>query len=193
MKRREPLSCRAQMSRLIAVGMLGLPVVAAADTRRMAAQVDTQLNARMLDAFAAEDPNNAGRFVAAISIGGHILAISAVHPAPAFVRREITAGNFRRAYSVLITSAKREGRLFVLDLGTPGLTPSLDTSGSFDITRRNSARETMFDGDWGAQKLSEAEYHRRFAIDEGEYLEVLRLLSTALNGPAKSARVGLRE
>lgn len=136
---------------------------------------------RRPDAFAVEDPNHAGRFVAAIYVGGHILAISALHPAPAFVRREITAGNYRQVYSVLSTSANREGRLFVEDVGESGLTPRRDPSGSFDLTWRDSASETMFDGDWRAQKLSEAEYHRRFAIDEREYLEMLRLLA----GPLK--------
>ena len=151
-----------------------------ADTRTMAAQVAAEFEAQVLNAFAAEHPNDPGRFVSALYVGGHILAISAVHSTPAFVRREIAGKHFRYVYSILSTSANRQGRLFVEDLGEPGLRLTRDATGSCDITWRDSTRQTIFDGNWRSQELSEAEYHQRFASDESEYAEMLRVLAAVL-------------
>lgn len=169
------------VSTLIVVALLAWPSIIGADTRTMSAQVAAHFNKEKLDAFAVEHPDDSGRFVAALVIGGHILAISAVHPAPALVRQEIAAANHRNVYSILSTSANTGGRLFVEDFGTPGLSVTRDSSGSVDITWRDSADEVIFDGNWRAQELSEAEYHRRFASDEEEYGEMLSLLQTALS------------
>lgn len=165
---------------ILATVMVLWPVIATADTQTIAADIAAQLDAHMLDAFAAEDPNVAGRFVATIFVGGHILAISAVHSAPAFVRQEIAAGHYREVYSILSTSAHQEGRLFVEDFGAPGLRLGRDTQASVDITWRDSTSEVIFDGNWRAQKLSETDYRERFAADEQEYAGMLRVLATEL-------------
>jgi hypothetical protein len=176
-----PFALQTCVLPLIVVLTLAWQSIVSADTRTMSAQVAAQFNEGKLEAFAVEDPKDAGRFVAAIFIGGHVLAISAVHPAPVLVRQELAAANHRNVYSILSTSGNRGGRLFVEDFGTPGLSASRDSSGSCDITWRDSAHEVVFDGDWRAQELSEAEYHRRFATDEAEYEEMLRLLNAALS------------
>jgi hypothetical protein len=156
------------------------PILVDADTRSIAAQVATQLDAQALDAFAAEDAQHSDRFVAAIYVGGNIFAISAVHPAAAFVRQEIASGNYRQVYSVLSTSAQKDGRMFVEDYGALGLRPTREPNEPFDITRRDAMRQTVFDGNWHAQKLSEAEYQQRFAADEREYDRMLQVLAAAL-------------
>ena len=180
MRKMEPPPLRTRGSCLVVLAMFVAHAVLWADTQTIATQLAAQLEAHTLDALAAESPNDAGRFVAAIYRGGHILAISAVHPAPAFVRREIAAGNHRHVYSILSTSANLEGRLFVEDFGELGLRLKRGSTGPVDATRRDSARPTMFNGDWRAQELSEAEYHQRFAIDEVEYAEMLHVLAAAL-------------
>jgi hypothetical protein len=161
--------------------MLGWQSIGGADTLTMATQVAAQFNEGKLNALAVEVPNDAGRFVAAIIVGRHILAISAVHPEPARVRQAIAAANHWSAYSILSTSGNEGGRLFIEDFGEPGLTVSRDPSGACDVTWRDSAHEVTFDGDWLGQELSEAEYHRRFASDEAEYAEMLRLLHATLS------------
>ena len=172
---------RYMSSSLAAVAIVGWQSIVSADTRTLAAQVAAQFNDGQLNAYAVEDPNDDGRFVAAIVVDGHVLAVSAVHPRPAVVRQRIAAARPRAVYFILSTSADTRGRLFVGDLGTPGLTLSRDASGSCDITWRESTHEVMFDGNWRAQDLSEAEYHRRFASDEEEYGAMLRLLNAALS------------
>jgi hypothetical protein len=39
---------------------------------------------------------------------------------------------------------------------------------------------TIFDGNWRAQELREAEYRKRFVTDEQEYTQVLHVLAAAL-------------
>jgi hypothetical protein len=180
MKKVEPLPFRTHLACVVGVVMLVSPLLAEPHTQAIATQVAAQLDAQMLDAFAAEDPNDAGRFIAAIYVGEHILAISAVHPAPASVRQDIAAGNYRQVYSVLSTSANKEGRLFVTDFGAPGLRPTRKPNESFDITWRDSTHQTTFDGNWRTQNLSEAEYRDRFAADERQYAQMLQVLDVAL-------------
>ena len=180
MRKVEPLARRARLSWCAMVVILVSPVVVGADTNAMATQVAAQLDAQTLGAFAAEDPKDAGRFVAAIYVGGHLLAISAVHPAPGYIRPEIAAGNYRQVYSVLSTSANKEGRLFVTDFGAPGLSMTRKPDEPFDITWRDSTRRTTFDGNWREQHMSEAEYRERFAADERQYDEMLQVLASAL-------------
>ena len=180
MRKAEPVALRACVSPWVVVTMLGWQSSVSADTRTIAAEVAAQFNDRKLNALAVEDPNDDGRFVAAIFVDGHVLAVSAVHPEPALLRQKIAGGRHRTVYSLLSTSGNRRGRLFVGDFGTPGLTAKRDSSGSCDITWRDAAHEVMFDGHWRAQELSEAEYHRRFATDDEEYEAMLRLLIAAL-------------
>ena len=184
MKKVEPLAFRAHVSWFVISAMLVSPVVVGADTQTIATQVAAQLDAQKLDAFAAEDPTEAGRFVAAIYVGEHILAISAVHPTPAWVRQDITAGNYRQVYSVLSTSANTEGRLFVTDFGAPGLRATRKPNEAFDMTWRDSTRQATFDGNWRAQNFSEVEYRERFAADERQYTEMLQVLARALQDRA---------
>jgi hypothetical protein len=71
----------------------------------------------------------------------------------------------------------------VFDLAEPGLTMMRRGANAFDITWRNSVTRTLYDGDWQAQALSEAEYRERFRKDEEEYANLLRiLLATELGG-----------
>jgi hypothetical protein len=180
MRKVQPLSRQIHVVASMVITMLASHSLAGADTRTVAAQVAAEFDAQALNAFAAEHPNDPGRFVSALYVGGHILAISAVHSTPAFIRREIAGRNYRYVYSILSTSANRQGRLFVEDFGEPGLHLTRDATGSCDITWRDSTRQTVFDGNWRSQELSEAEYHQRFASDESEYAEMLRVLATVL-------------
>ena len=181
MRKAEPAPLWTCVSPWVVVAMLGWPSSVSADSRTIAAHVAAQFIDRKLNAFAVQDPNDDDRFIAAIVVDGHVLAVSAVHPKPALVRQKIAAARHRTVYALLITSGNKRGRLFVGDFGTPGLTARRDSSGSCDMTWRDAADEVMFDGRWRAQELSEAEYRRRFATDEEEYEAMLRLLHAALS------------
>jgi hypothetical protein len=173
---------------LTAAAAAGWAVAAAAelDSVAAAAQLTSILDSRKADAFAAEHPEMPGRFVAALYYpGAQILAISAVAPVPELVRQRIGEGDHRQVYIDLSTSAEQPGRLFVEDLGPPGLRQMRDDNQRFDITWRDGTRRTTYDGNWKAQQLSDAEYRTRFAVDDAEYADMLQVLVAAVQMPAK--------
>lgn len=172
---------------LVAVLTSSATMAAAQDTTTAATQVAAALNAGHLNAFAAEDPNNPGRFVAALYVGGHILAMAGTYPDPSFLRQRIAAGDHKQAYIDLSSARNRQGRLFVEDYGAPGLRSTRGANEPFDITSHDGSRRTLYNGDWRAQKLSEAEYHQRFAADDREYRNMLSVLVAALKASASAS------
>ena len=172
---------------LVAVLTSSATMAAAQDTTTAATQVAAALNAGHLNAFAAEDPNNPGRFVAALYVGGHILAMAGTYPDPSFLRQRIAAGDHKQAYIDLSSARNRQGRLFVEDYGAPGLRSTRGANEPFDITSHDGSRRTLYNGDWRAQKLSEAEYHQRFAADDREYRNMLFVLVAALKASASAS------
>jgi hypothetical protein len=158
---------------------------AAVDSAGMATQLTTLLDARGATAFAAEHPGMPGRFVATLYFpASQMLTISAVYPAPDLLRQRIRDGAHRQVYVDLSTSAEQAGRLFVEDLGAPGLRQEREENRPFDITLRDRTHRTLYDGDWKAQQLSADEYRSRFAADAAEYTEMLRVLLEAAQMPA---------
>jgi hypothetical protein len=150
------------------------------DSVAVASQLTTVLSERKAAAFAAEHPGVPGRFVAALYFpGAQIMTISAVYPAPEILRQRIVAGDYRQVYVDLSTAANQQGRLFVQDLGPPGLRQTREGDQAFDITWRDGTRRTMYDGKWKAQQLSEDEYQKRFAVDDAEYAQMLQVLVDA--------------
>jgi hypothetical protein len=166
--------------------VLGPNVVAGAnepDSGRHAVELAKLLEQRKLDAFAAEDPAAPGRFAAVLYFPGvQTLMVAGNYPAPELLRQRIDAGQYREVYTDLSTAAARDGRLFVEDFGVPGLRATRDGNMPFDITWRNTTSSIKYDGNWGAQKLSEQQYQERFERDNAEYTHVLQALTNALAG-----------
>jgi hypothetical protein len=176
-------SCAFLLALSVAPGIMG--GAAAVDSAGMAKQLTTILDAQEATAFAAEHPGMPGRFVATLYYpGSQILTISAVYSAPDLLRRQIRDGAHRQVYVDLSTSAEQAGRLFVEDLGAPGLRQEREENGPFDITLRDRTQRTLYDGNWKAQQLSADEYRKRFAADDAEYTEMLRVLLAAARTPA---------
>ena len=163
----------------------------AGESNAAAAELVALLQERSMDAVATADPDRPGRFAAALYLPGpQLLAISAAHPDPARIQRAIAAGNYRQVYSDLHTHGTQVDRRFVQDLQADGLRPSVDADQPFDIVRSNGVTETIYDGDWKRQKLTEQAYQDRFAESDREYAELLRLLIGAVrNSPQMSAAV----
>jgi hypothetical protein len=163
-----------------------VPAAAELDSVAAAARLTSILDGRKADAFAAEHPEMPGRFVAALYYpGAQILAISAVFAVPELIRQRIGEGNHRQVYIDLSTSAEQQGRLFVEDLGPPGLRQMRDDDQRFDVTWRDGTRRTTYDGNWKAQQLTAAEYRTRFTADDAEYADMLQVLAAAAQMPAK--------
>ena len=153
--------------------------VGAAEESASSAKADALtklLDQQGLDAIAAADPDQPGRFVAALYYpGAQLLAVSAVYPAPQLLQQQIAERKYRDAYISLQVPATQNGRFFVMDLNADGLRDARG-DGVFDITYENGANQVSFDGDWKRQKLSRAEYVERFRKDDARYTRILTAL-----------------
>ena len=73
----------------------------------------------------------------------------------------------------------REGQLFVHDMGANGF-PPMNASGETNIIYEEGTKQTLLNGDWQGQKISEADYKKRFESAEERYARILAALVAEL-------------
>jgi hypothetical protein len=184
------------MTRLLASASLLTMAVAgvsaapqSTDSATAAATLTGLLTARNLDAIAAADPAAADRFIAALYIpGDQLLVVAGSHSTPAFLRRRLEQTQYRDLYVDLQATPTPNGKLFVMDSSADGLRASRERDRSFDIVYRDGTRQTLLNGDWEGQKLTETEYRQRFATVEREYTHMLSTLAALRQPPAEITR-----
>lgn len=160
---------------------LGLQESSLRTSQQQAAELVRLMSERKLSAFVAADPGEEGRFVAAMHIpGSQLLVIRTRYAAPSLLHERILAGDFTQIYTDLHSAGERDGRLFLMDAGADGLTVGSQDHQGVDVSWRDARDQTMFNGDWKAQKLTESEYRKRFAEQERAYADMLGVLITAL-------------
>lgn len=159
---------------------------ALAQTTKSAAPAEQLMKAleqHNLTYVAAKDPDEAGRFVAAMRLGSdQLFVISASYEQPVLVNERLLNRDFQWVYQELNSASKRDGRLFVQDLGLPGLQPTRVKHQAFDVVFESVVRRTVFDGDWKAQQLSRETYDTTFARVDAGYAHALDALVTSLDG-----------
>ena len=150
----------------------GAPSPASGD---LAKQLVTALSSSGLDAIAARDPEAPGRVVAALAFpGSQLLVVAAPYRDGATVDAWLANRMYRDVYSALQQPSITTGKVFFQDLGCDGLRPGGD--GSIDIMYEDGKTQTIFDGNWKKQKLSEAEYQKRVKSAEERYARMLTAL-----------------
>jgi hypothetical protein len=154
-----PAAARAQAPKSLAAG------------KDLAAALD----AKKLDAIAAKIPGESDRYVAALYFPGlQLLVISGKYPAPTLMDPRVAQKQYRDVYLELSGTVPKESKIFVLDMGAPGLNAK-KADGFFD-TWTQADKQVVFDGSWDAQKISEADYTKRFAAADEEYTKILAAL-----------------
>ena len=147
-----------------------------------AAQLMKGLAQHNLTYLAAKDPTEAGRYVAAMRLGDdQLFVISAAYTQPVLINERLLNKDYQWVYQELNSASKRDGRLFVQDLGTPGLQPTRAKHQPFDVVFESVVNRTAFDGDWKAQQLSRDVYESTFARVDAGYTHALDTLVTSLN------------
>ena len=147
----------------------------------LAKQLVTTLSAAGLDAIAARDPEAPDRVVAALAFpGSQLLVVAAPYTDGAAIDAWLANHMYRDVYSALQQPSITTGKVFFQDLGCDGLQPG--TGGTVDIMYENGTTQTIFDGNWKKQKLSETAYHQRFREADARYA---RLLSALLGAARK--------
>jgi hypothetical protein len=147
-------------------------------------QLMTTMTEKGLDAIAARDPAAPDRFVAALAFpGSQLLVVSAPYPTPALLDAYLSQRQYRDVYSALQQSSIKDGKVFVQDLGCDGLRPGTD--GSVDIIYEHVTAQTIFDGNWKKQRVSESEYQARFRDADAAYSHMLTALVSAAQSSAQ--------
>ena len=146
-----------------------------------AATLKAQLDQRGLQAIAAPDPEEPGRYVAALYIPGvQLLVVSAPYALAKEIDKKIAAAQYMDVYVDIQAVRDRTGHFFVEDLQADGMRPASDQDLAFDTTTLNGATPVVFNGKWGPQQLTQEEYDARFKKDDERYARMLAVLSTAL-------------
>jgi hypothetical protein len=184
--------------RLMGLGVLavlfGMTTLATAQTSRSATAAErlaSALKQRNLQHLAAADPSEAGRYVAAMRIGdSQLFLVTARYAQPILLNERLHRSDYEGAYLELNSASHRDGRLFVQDLGSPGLHAARQEGGAFDIVYESATTRTVLDGDWKAQKLSKDEYHSAFDRVDTQYARALDALLAALGEGTSGGGLG---
>jgi hypothetical protein len=146
----------------------------------LAKQLASALAAAKLDSVAAKDPTRPDVYVGALYIPGlQLLTIGAQYSAPALLDQRLAKGEFREVYIELNSAGAPASKVFVEDLGGDGLKVKPERDNPFD-SYESAGKRTMFDEEWGKQKMSEQEYLKIFAAADQRYAEMLTALLAQL-------------
>jgi len=146
-----------------------------------AATVKALLDQFNLDTIAARDPDEPGRYIAAMYIkDSQLLVVSAPYKVPAALDRLIAAGNYMEAYLNLQAVADHRGHYFIVDSLADGLKRIPEVDQPFDSTTIDGNVSVTFDGKWSGQKLTEAGYNQVFEKDDVRYARMLTVLASEL-------------
>jgi hypothetical protein len=167
---------------LLSIGAAGLR--AAGDdplSAPAAATLKAQLEKLGLQAIAARDPEQPGRYIAALYIPDvQLLVVSAPYALTKEIDKKIAAGQYMDVYVEIQGVRDRTGHFFVEDMKADGMRPAPDQDVAFDTTTLDGATPVVFNGKWDAQKLTQEDYDARFRKDDERYARMLGALITAL-------------
>jgi hypothetical protein len=166
---------------LVAAGIVILRAEEPSQSAAPAASVKALFEQLKMDSVAARDPDEPGRYVAALYIqDSQLLVISAPYKVPAALDRLIASGSYRDVYLNLQAVSEHHGHFFVVDSLADGLKKVPDVDQPFDSTTIDGSVMVMYDGKWDAQKLNEAAYYSMFAKDDARYARMLTVLANEL-------------
>ena len=140
-----------------------------------------------LNAIATADPEELGRFVAALYIpGGQLLVVSAHHPSVDGITHRLAMRQYREVYLDLQGTPTPQNKFFVQDARADGILSAVPGSGDVDVLYEDGVRQTLFNGDIEAQHLTSAEYEARLAAADARYARLLQLLTSAVHQGAEA-------
>ena len=171
---------------VLAAAVLAAPVSAQTVQPATAKQLASLMSERKLDAIAAKDPHDPDRYIAALLIPGvQLLVVSADYPAPPELDAQLGAKNYRDVYSALHQPATAPSRSFFIDLGCDGI--SSGRGDQIDVLYEKGTAQTLFNGQWRQQGLSEEAYEKKVREAEQQYGRLVSLLMAALAPPPTGA------
>jgi hypothetical protein len=171
---------RGCLAGAIAIGCCGSALAQESKSAPLAKQLASALAEAKLDSVAAKDPTHPDTYIGALHIPGvQLLVVAAQYPAPTLLEPRIAKNEYRDVYIELNSAGVAASRIFVEDLGANGLFARPGDNNPMDMYEA-SGKRTMFDGEWGRQKLSEQEYLKNFSAADERYTQMLTVLIAQL-------------
>ena len=171
---------RRCLAGLVALSSAGAGLAQEAKSPVLAKQVAAALDAAKLDSLAAKDPSTPGTYVAALYFpGAQLLVISAKYAVPVLLDQKLAKKEYRDIYLDLNGASVPDTKVFVEDFGADGLKLQRSENQPAD-SYEAAGKRTAFNSDWRAQKLSEEEYKKAFAMADARYSQMLTALLDAL-------------
>jgi hypothetical protein len=135
-----------------------------------------------LEVIAAADPTAPGTFVAALYVPGSLLlVVSGRHPSVDAVAHRLAMRQYREVYLDLQGTPTPQEKFFVQDAKADGILSALRGAGDVDVVYEDGVRRTLFNGDFRAQHLTDAEYDAKLAEADARYARLLSLLTAAVH------------
>ena len=144
----------------------------------LAKQLAMALDAAKLDSIAAKDPVSPDVFVAALYFPGiQLLTVSGKYSVPQLLFERLLKKEYRDVYLDLNGAATE--KTFIEDPGADGLKAKRENNQPFDQAEV-AGKRVMFDGEWKAQKMSDQDYQKAFAVADERYAQLLTALLAQL-------------
>ena len=163
---------------IAALILAALPWTAAAQTSKSAAiakELVQVMESKKLDSIAAKTPGGEGLFAAALYFPNvQLLVISGRYSAPQLMEPRLAGKQYRDTYMELSGTVTPDTKIFVQDMGEPGLSAKKQEN-MYDTWTR-AGKIVMFDGENEKQKMSDAEYAKAFTDADEEYARILSAL-----------------
>lgn len=141
----------------------------------LASQLSSLMVQQKLEAIAAKDPTAADRFVAGLLFPGvQLLVTAGAYPAPSLLQQQIDQRLYRDVYYAIQGAPNHDTRVFFHDMGADGLRG--ERGATVDIVYERVTHQTVFDGNWAKQGMTEQTYAEKLAKADAEYSRLLTLL-----------------
>ena len=195
--RRRPLALLLAVAALAGVLVRAQAPSTASESGVKAKELAALLQAKKLEAFAARDAMQPGRYVAAIVVPGvQLLVVSATYSRTNDIEYSLYNKKFQDAYLDLKSGALATERFFVDDAMCDGLVAVPGKNPLHDSVHMDGAK-MIFDGDFidpkkskNSKKVPEDVYRKNFATADMRYAKALDLLITELKRtPAEAGRL----
>jgi hypothetical protein len=167
--------CVRAAAALVALSIAAPALAQDSKSGPLARQLAAALEAGKMDCIAAKDPSTPDVFVAALYFPGSLLVVSGKYTVPQLLTDRVTKKEYRDVYMDLNGTATPDTKVFIQDGGADGLKAKRDENQAFDIVEI-SGKQTMFNSDWKAQKLSEQDYMKVFGDADERYAKILTAL-----------------
>ena len=167
---------------ICAASLLPISIDASAQTppssSALAKQLVEAMSSAGMDALAMRDPANSGRAIAVLAFPqSQLLVIAGSYPDASSLDALLSNRMYRDVYAGLQQPTVSDGKVFIQDMGCDGLDPRGEAN--VDIMYENAKTQTIFDGNWKKQKISQSAYEERARQAEARYARLLSALIAA--------------